>query len=412
MLDILIIYLLLNKEYYIKYNHLVNLEELKTNNKNLYYVMLVLHKMQEDAPSLYSAQDLALAFFTKYPALKEDQQEYYEAIFKDMAAYTIEEGQVETFFMQYKERSTAYDIAKAALEVYEGKKEFKSITEIMSAHDNTKVASSDFNFVSDDLTVLYESTLAHPGLRWRLDFLNKSLGSLRKGDFGFLYARPETGKTTFLASEVSNMALQIEPDESIYWFNNEEQGEKVKLRLFQAVFGISQRDLFSNLGYYNDQYADLIGTRIKLLDSASISRNEIERILSEGKPRMIVYDQIDKLKGFKGEGVDLFKSIYVWGREIAKEYAPSLGVCQASASGEGKLFLGMEDVDASKTAKAAEADFMFGIGKSDKENEYTRGIAINKNKLSGDHDSEDALRHGRRRVLIVPTIARYQEMGG
>ena len=63
---------------------------------------------------------------------------------------------------------------------------------------------------------LYNETIATPGLRWRLGSLNRMLGSLRKGDFGFIFARPETGKTTFLASEVTNFATQLE--QPILWF--------------------------------------------------------------------------------------------------------------------------------------------------------------------------------------------------
>lgn len=43
--------------------------------------------------------------------------------------------------------------------------------------------------VSSDLERLIEQNYAQQGMRWRLDCLNKSLGSLRPGDFGFIYAR-------------------------------------------------------------------------------------------------------------------------------------------------------------------------------------------------------------------------------
>jgi replicative DNA helicase len=74
---------------------------------------------------------------------------------------------------------------------------------------------------------------------WRLKSLNTALGSLRMGDFGFVFARPETGKTTFLASEVTFMAEQTEGN--ILWFNNEEQGGKVKSRCYQATLGLTTK---------------------------------------------------------------------------------------------------------------------------------------------------------------------------
>jgi transketolase len=36
--------------------------------------------------------------------------------------------------------------------------------------------------------------------------------------------------------------------------------------------------------------------------------------------------------------------IYIWARELAKEFAPVIGVCQAGASGENKMWLDMNDV--------------------------------------------------------------------
>lgn len=101
--------------------------------------------------------------------------------------------------------------------------------------DTPTVQEDEPLFVTDDLEVLASEVLTTPGLRWRLKTLNEIFGSLRKGDFGFVFARPETGKTTFLASETTYMAEQLSDDAGpILWFNNEEQGNKVKIRCYQA----------------------------------------------------------------------------------------------------------------------------------------------------------------------------------
>ena len=82
-------------------------------------------------------------------------------------------------------------------------------------------------------------------MRWRLKCLNQSLGSLRKGDFGFVFARPETGKTTFLASEVTRMVQQAK--RPVLWINNEEQSNKVMLRCYQATLGLSNTELYRDI---------------------------------------------------------------------------------------------------------------------------------------------------------------------
>lgn len=265
-------------------------------------------------------------------------------------------------------------------------------------------------FVNDDLDFLYNGTIATPGLRWRLRSLNEMLGSLRRGDFGFIFARPESGKTTFLASEVTYFAGQT--DRPILWFNNEEQGSKVASRCYQAALGFTSQQLFGNVAANQQTYNDLTGNRIKIYDQASIHRKDVERICKQYDPACILFDQIDKLKGFDGDRDDLkLGSIYQWGRELAKEYAPVIGVTQADGSGEGKKWLTMDNVSGAKTSKQAEADFIIGIGKSHDEGlEYVRHINISKNKLTGDEDTIPELRHGKRDVIIEPTIARFRDI--
>jgi hypothetical protein len=274
-------------------------------------------------------------------------------------------------------------------------------------------------FITDDLDELYEHTEKRMGFRWRLNWLNKSLGSLRKGDFGFIFARPETGKTTFLTSEVTNFAEQIqsrvengETVGPIIWFNNEQGGDLVKLRLFQALLGATLTEVYGAREQNKHMYNKLGGQHIKLYDSAAIHCKQVEYLCKELQPSLIVFDQIDKIKGFTDDREDLrLGSIYIWAREIAKTYCPVIGVCQSDASGEGKKWLTMENVANAKTAKQAEADWILGIGKSHAEtDEYLRFLNINKNKLLGDADSDPALRHGRTTVMIKPEIARYVDV--
>ena len=116
-------------------------------------------------------------------------------------------------------------------------------------------------------------------------------------------------------------------------------------------------------------------------------------------------------RSFKGDRNDLeLKQIYQWAREISKTYAPVIAVSQASGEAEGKLFLTMDMVDGSKTAKQGEADWILGIGKEQDNTSRTRYFNISKNKLIGDEDTLPELRHGSTQVLIKPEIARYEDL--
>jgi KaiC/GvpD/RAD55 family RecA-like ATPase len=236
------------------------------------------------------------------------------------------------------------------------------------------------------------------------------LGSLRKGDFGFIFARPESGKTTFLASEISHFATQT--DRPIIWFNNEEQGSKVMLRIYQATLGLTLEELFNDLEGNKKRYYNLTKGNIKIYDSGSISRNDVERLCYQLNPSCIIFDQLDKIKGFNSDRDDLkLGFIYQWARELAKQYCPVIGVSQADGSGEGKKWLTMENVSGAKTSKQAEADFILGIGKTHEDGmEMVRHLHLSKNKLTGDRDTIPDQRHGRRETLIEPGIARYKDI--
>lgn len=312
---------------------------------------------------------------------------------------------------QVIERSLAYDLALVAISVSEGREPLSKVLDYYSKFED-KEKIDDVVFVTDDLEELYNETVHKPGLQWRLPSLRKMLGSLRLGDFGFIFARPETGKTTFLASEVTYFAGQT--DRPIIWYNNEEQGNKVKIRCYQAALGCDLGKLYSDRPRAHAEYMKRTNGNIKIFDSASLHKRQVERIVKDLNPALIIFDQIDKVKGFDSDREDLrLGSIYIWARELAKTYCPVIGVCQADVTGEGKKWLDMSNVANAKTSKQAEADWILGIGAvHDLGLEFIRYLHLSKNKLAGDEGSDPAMRHGRAEVIIKPEIARYAEIGG
>jgi replicative DNA helicase len=239
------------------------------------------------------------------------------------------------------------------------------------------------------------------------------LGSLRIGNFGFLFARPETGKTTFLASEITHMAEQLTPDRPAIWFSNEEKKEAVWLRIMQGALGITKEQFLGDPEKYDLEFKSLLRGKLFLVDGSDIPKERVERICKSVNPGLIVFDQLDKITGVsKNDREDLrLGSIYVWARGLAKQYCPVIAVCQADGTGEGVKWLNMGHVSSAKTSKQAEGDWILGIGKTHAEGEaYVRYLNISKNKLTGDSDSEEALRHGKKAVLIRPELARYVEI--
>lgn len=399
-----------NKDLHIRYFKYVNLSFLRDNYKLLYRLFFCLEELYKQV-SVVDEVTFSAKYLTMYPSPKEAERNealgQIEAIFKE--EITNQEVLVE-LLEEHRKRSMAGEIAKVAIEVEEGKTTIIELMEAVNKLEHQSIEVDEPKPVEMNLEELYASQIEKEGLRWRVDWLNKSLGSLRKGDFGFVFARPETGKTTFLASEVTYMASQTSGD--IIWANNEEQGNKVAIRCYQAALGITTETLFSSRAESQDLFEQCGGGRIKIFDyEDSCHRARIEAILKETNPALIIFDQIDKIKGFKNDRYDLeLKAIYQWAREIAKRYAPVIAVCQAGGEAEGKLWLTMDHVDSSKTAKQGEADWILGIGKEQDNTSRFRYFNISKNKLLGDADTLPELRHGSTKVLIKPEVARYEEL--
>lgn len=402
-----------DRNLFTKYYSYVNINYIKINYNNIYKLFNIINNYYNKYINIniINKEDLELYYFKEYPILKDSERKELSEILDSIFSQEIGNPEaVVELLEEHRRRALAGEVAKLALDVEDGKGAITDLLDMFSKFEHQEVEVDTAKPVGMNLKELYDSQVATPGLRWRLSCLNKSLGSLRKGDFGFIFARPETGKTTFLASEITNMVSQS--DGEILWFNNEEQGNKVAIRCYQAALGLPTDFLFDNLERRQREYEQVTGDRIKIFDFEDSSRvSRIESILKTHKPALIIFDQIDKIKGFKGERNDLeLKALYQWARELAKTYAPVIAVSQASGEAEGKLWLSMDLVDGSKTAKQGEADWILGIGKDSDNTSRSRYFSICKNKLLGDEDTLPELRHGQMQVIIKPEIARYEDI--
>ena len=402
MIELILLKFLLSVENYTKYRDSLRLKKEDRELNALYGVLDNLHeKYNRDL----SFSEFRLAVLTQFPE--------YTELLEQIVAYDIGDDMLSNLVKQAMEQSLAHDLALLSIDVSEGRKTTNDLMSFFSKFEDQQEIDEQEEFVTDDIEELFMETKHKPGLRWRLKVLNQALGSLRKGDFGFLFARPETGKTTFLAEEATYMATQLsDGDGPIIWFNNEEGGFKVKVRIMQASLGCTNNRLFEDRSRSHAEYMKRTHGKILLKDSATITRREIERICKELKPSLIIFDQIDKIKGFDNDREDLrLGAIYIWARELAKRYCPVIGVCQADVTGENKKWLTMDNVANAKTSKQAEADWILGIGAVHDEGlKYMRYLCISKNKLTGDEDSVPEMRHGKCEVLIQPDIARYKDI--
>lgn len=408
-IELLLVKILLRYETFVEYREYIDTKFLRENHRELSFIYETLISLQDKYQRDLSMDDLQGAFYATYP---EVDNKLYSLLFDQLRNADISEHVAADIVQKLVARKRALKLSELAFQVSQGLKTQEDLDSFYTSKPvevQTNLPESDTN-----LDTIIQSVHGTQGYRWRLDCLNKSLGSLRAGDFGFIFARPETGKTTFLASEIAHFLISSVPENTgpVVWFNNEEDGNKVILRVYQAYFGVTSDQIFSNVPYYRAAFQEQVGNRFKFFDAATIGKRDIEQVVAKYNPGLVVYDQIDKVKGFSNDREDLrLGAIYQWARELAKKSHAAIGVCQADGHAEGVRYLTMEHVANAKTAKQAEADFIIGLGRSNDDGlEYARFINISKNKLLTDSDSLSKLRHGRFEVLIRPEIARYEDV--
>lgn len=269
-------------------------------------------------------------------------------------------------------------------------------------------------YIQPDLDELLKASEESVGLNWRLECLRQSMRALRGGDFGILAGRPDKGKTTFLVSEVTYMAPQLPPDRNVLWLNNEGKGERIYLRALQGAFGMTMSEIraLHATGNLYEKYAELVGSkdRIRIVDIHGRDTYEVENIIRDNSPGLVVFDMIDKIRGFKDSArTDLqLENMYDWARELAVQYDfAGIGTSQISNEGDGMQFPTLGMLKDSKTGKQGACDFQIMIGASNDVNlAGFRYIGLPKNKLRREGKAGDP----RATVNFKPQIARFDDL--
>lgn len=245
-------------------------------------------------------------------------------------------------------------------------------------------------YIDTPIDELLKEEFDDTGVSWRSGALNGSMRRMRPGDFGIIAARPDKGKTTFLASEATHIAAQLPEDRNVLWLNNEGPGRRIIPRLYQAALNLTMQEMLamSTAGTLVDAYRKAVGGRldkIRVVDIHGMNNGQVEMVIQDNNPGLIIYDMIDNIK-FMGEAArtDLaLEYMYQWARERSVKYdAIGWATSQISNDGDGLMFPTLGMLKDSKTGKQGACYFQLMIGSSnDAGLQNSRWLGLVKNKL-------------------------------
>lgn len=288
-------------------------------------------------------------------------------------------------------------------------------TSVSSVMDDFKrrIGVKEQKFIDTPISELLQKEFDNAGLRWRLDALNGSMRRLRPGDFGIIAGRPDKGKTSFIASEVTYLGPQLPPEQNVLWLNNEGPGERIIPRLYQAALNLTMTDMKLQATTLEDRYRALMGRldKIRIFDIHGWTNSQVEILIESNNAGLVIFDMIDNIKGFGDAArTDLaLEHMYQWARERCVKYdCIGLATSQISADGDGLMYPTLNMLKDSKTGKQGACDFQLMIGASNDPGFATqRFLSLPKNKLRKPDGPADP----RCAVEFDANRSRYNDLG-
>ena len=218
--------------------------------------------------------------------------------------------------------------------------------------------------------------------------LARRVEGISDGHFFLVGARPNTGKTSFHASIVAGADGFAHQGANCIVLCNEEAYTRVAARYISASTLMTMKEVDENPALAASRYSS-INKRIKFKDTTGKNMAWVESVVKHERPDIVVLDMGDKFADISSERSDItLKAAAIHARNIAKQYKCAvIWMSQLSAEAEGRSDLNQAMMEGSKTGKAAEADLMILIGKTQQvegeEEDPIRYLNIAKNKLNG-----------------------------
>lgn len=315
----------------------------------------------------------------------------YVGVIKTITKCTVTEDTRDGLLSDLYELSMGTKLANAFRQYDAGEMNAPLIDEVSKIVDTyrSNIKAQNITWIDTPISEILSDVQKNKGLKWRLDVLNKCMRPLRGGDFGVLASRPDRGKTTMVASEITFMARQIPKHKNVLWLNNEGSGKRLIPRLYQSALGCTLSELGrkNKAGTIKREYIKAVGRidKIRVIDIHELHINQLETIFDNSTPGLVVLDMLDHVYGFGNMSrTDLqLEELYKWVRNKAVKYdCPFIGTSQISGDGEGMQFPAMDKLKDSRTGKQGACDFIMMIGSSaDIGLANSRFISLPKNKL-------------------------------
>ena len=404
MIEKQMIRLMLNKKFYTQYKGILSPTVFAGDISSLYDTIQKAHEKYEQDIKVDELYSLHTAIFN--PALTRAAKEKFSELVEDIKEVQEPNKEIAKDIMRIlSDRDLAQRIAVESTEIFNGKEaNFNEITTMIEKHkhgiDEEKVPA-----VTGDVSEVLEALSVTTKWKFNIPILKEKVGGIGGGNLMIAFARPETGKTAFWVSLCAGPDGFAEQGAKIHAFINEEPAIRTQMRAISCYTGMTREEIVDDIQTAQSYWSD-IKNNISMFDTVDWSMEDIDSHCEKHKPDIIVIDQLDKInvKGTYARTDEKLRQIYTSTREIAKRRnCAVIAISQASADAHNRNSISFDQMENSKTGKAAEADLIIGIGKNSgtDPSDKSRTLCVSKNKING--------YHGEPGGTIRKEISRYGE---
>ena len=394
---------MLNKKFYTHYKGTLSPTVFSGDVSSLYDTIQKAHDKYEEDIKIDELYSLHTTIFN--PALTRAAKEKFSELVEDIKEVQEPSKEIAKDIMRIlSDRDLAQRIAVEATEIFNGKEaNFSEITGMIDKH-KTNISEDKNPAVTNNIDEVIELLDVTTKWKFNIPVLKENVGGIGGGNLMIAFARPETGKTAFWVSLCAGPEGFCSQGAIVHAFINEEPAIRTQIRAISAYTGMTRDEILFDKVQAQRIWAD-IKDNISMFDTVDWSIEDIDAHCEKHKPDIIVIDQLDKINvtGTYARTDEKLRQIYTSVREIAKRRECAvIAISQASADAHNRNSISFDQMENSKTGKAAEADLIIGIGRnasSDLENKI-RTLCVSKNKING--------YHGEPVCTIRRSISRYE----
>ena len=403
MIEKQMIRLLLNKKFYTQYKGILSPTVFAGDVSSLYETIQKAHKEYDEDIKIDDLYSLHAIRFN--PTLTRAAKEKFSELVEDIKEVQEPNKEIAKDIIRIlSDRDLAQRIAVESTEIFNGKD--ANFSEIISMIENHKVGIDEEKNPAVTSSIDEVISLLDVTTKWKFNIpvLKENVGGIGGGNLMIAFARPETGKTAFWVSLCAAPEGFCSQGANVHAFINEEPAIRTQIRAISAYTGMTREEILLDKALAQRYWSD-IKDNISMFDTVDWSMNDIDSHCEKNKPDIIVIDQLDKInvKGTYARTDEKLRQIYTNVREIAKRRECAvIAISQASADAHNRNSISFDQMENSKTGKAAEADLIIGIGRNsntDAENKI-RTLCVSKNKING--------YHGEPVCTIRRSISRYE----